>query len=604
MPRHKLYVLLIILFAWTTLSAQKNIRLEATVSKQDMALYDRFTYKLAIYGETRINVKNLEISNFGDFDIVGGPSQSTSFQFINGETSSSATYSWVLAPKKEGSFIIKAASIEYRGEIYKSDPIKINVTKTGRSNPITSKGSKRSVINGGVSTFLIASADKDQVYKGEQVSVVYRIYTKVKLVNFNTPSMPDAAGFWIEEIPQPSQPLVEVEIVDGVRYTTAIVAKFALFPTRSGELTLDPLPLDYKERVKRGRRNSIFDDFFDDTFLGGFANRRVVSNELKIEVLPLPDRGKPADFSGAVGQFNLTAEIVEPGAKVNDAITLRVKVSGTGNIKYVKLPDINFPEEVEVFEPEISQKSSIKRGRISGEKKFGYVLIPRKSGLIELGRISLSYFDPKSKGYKTTRSKPIQIEVGEQDRSTLTSTPGLSREEVAILSSDIRFIKRELPEFRVINSKLYQSGWMIFWGVTPLFALSGAFLFRKHLDQMSTNVAYQRRRRASSESKKRLKRAKSAMGAQDSKEFHSEISKALLGAAADRLNLSVASVSAEEILEKLKETGKNEEIADEFSSVLRNCEMAIYSPEGSLSVSMEEIYAEATGLLDNLLKVL
>ena len=115
MPRHKLYVLLIILFAWTTLSAQKNIRLEATVSKQDMALYDRFTYKLAIYGETRINVKNLEISNFGDFDIVGGPSQSTSFQFINGETSSSATYSWVLAPKKEGSFIIKAASIEYRG---------------------------------------------------------------------------------------------------------------------------------------------------------------------------------------------------------------------------------------------------------------------------------------------------------------------------------------------------------------------------------------------------------------------------------------------------------------------------------------------------------
>ena len=145
---------------------------------------------------------------------------------------------------------------------------------------------------------------------------------------------------------------------------------------------------------------------------------------------------------------------------------------------------------------------------------------------------------------------------------------------------------------------------MIFWGITPLFALSGAFLFRKHLDQMSTNVAYQRRRRASSESKKRLKRARTAMEAEDSKEFYSEIGKALLGAAADRLNLSVASVSAEEIMGRLKEKGKNEEIADEFSSVIRICEMAIYSPESSSSVTVEETYTKATGLLDNLLKVL
>ena len=604
MPRYKLYIPLIILFAWTTSFAQQDIRLEATVTKKDMTLYDRFTYKLAIFGETQINVRDLEISNFGDFDIVGGPSQSTNFQFINGEISSSATFSWVLAPKKEGLFIIKPASIEYRGKLYKSDSIKINVTKTGRTDPITSKSSKRPGINGEVSTFLVAKSDKEKIYKGEQVTVTYRIYTKVKLVNFNTPSLPEAIGFWIEEIPQPNQLLVEEEVVDGVRYTTAIVAKFALFPTRSGELTLDRLPLDYKERVRRRRRNSIFDDFFEGSFLGGFKNRRVISNELKIEVLPLPDRGKPADFSGAVGQFDLSAEIVEQDAKVNDAITLRVKISGEGNIKYVKLPNINFPDEVEVFEPEISQESSIKRGRISGVKKFEYVLIPRKSGRIELGRISLSYFDPKSQGYKTTRSIPIQIDVGEGNRSTLTSTPGLSREEVAILSSDIRFIKRELPEFSERNKKLYKSGWMIFWGITPLFALSGAFLFRKHLDQMSTNVAYQRRRRASSESKKRLNRARNAMEAEDSKEFYSEIGKALLGAAADRLNLSVASVSAEEIMGRLKEKGKNEEIADEFSSVIRICEMAIYSPESSSSVTVEDTYTKATGLLDNLLKVL
>ncbi len=603
MLRNNLYVLLGVLFAWSALFAQKDIRLEATVSKKDLTMYDRFSYKLAIYGETQINVRDLEISNFGDFDIVGGPSQSTNFQFINGEISSSATFSWVLAPRKEGSYIIKPASIEYRGKTYSSDAIKINVTKTGRGN-LTAKGSKQSGLKGGVPTFLVASADKEKVYKGEQVTVTYRIYTQVKLVNFNTPTAPDAVGFWIEEIPQPSQPLVEEEIVDGVRYTTAVVAKFALFPTRSGDLGLDPLPLDYKERVKRKRRNSIFDDLFNDSFFGGFANRRVVSNELKIEVLPLPDKGKPADFSGAVGQFKLSAKIVEQKAKVNDAITLRVNISGTGNVKQIKPPKIEFPIEVEVFEPEITQKSSIKRGKVSGEKKFGYVLIPRKAGEIDLGRIGISYFDPKSKTYKTTRSKPIKMIVEEDDRSRLTATPGLLREEVAILSSDIRFIKRDLPEFTPINKKLYQSGWMIFWGVTPLFALSGAFLFRRHLDQMSTNVAYHRRRMASGESKKKLKKAKAAMAAGVRKEFYSEVSKALLGAAADRLNLSAASVSAEEVIEMMREKSSEKEILEEFSSIISSCELAIYSPEGTPNANMEEIYIKATKSLDKLLKVL
>jgi len=145
----------------TTLVAQKTIRLEATVSKKEMTLYDRFTYKLAIYGETQIDVQDLEFSNFRDFTVVGGPSQATNFQFINGEISSSATFSWVLAPKKEGSFIIIPASIEYRGKLYKSESIKINVTKTGRSNPISSKGSQRSGSEG-VATFLVASADKEE----------------------------------------------------------------------------------------------------------------------------------------------------------------------------------------------------------------------------------------------------------------------------------------------------------------------------------------------------------------------------------------------------------------------------------------------------------
>lgn len=603
MLRQLIYTILVVLIFFDVSIAQNEIEMEASVSRSDLSLKERFTYKLEIRGERQLNLPDVEVSEFNDFYIVGGPSQSTNFSYFNGEISSSATYTWVLEPKKNGSFKIEAATLRYRGMTYKSESISINVSSSrGRKNPITAQGLNQ---KGGKkkSTFLVASIDKDKVYKGEQVTVTYRIYTRVRLVNFNTPSPPEAIGFWVEEIPQPAKPLVEEEIIDGVRYSTAVVGRFALFPTRSGKLELAELPLDFKERVKRRRSNSIFDDFFDDPF-GRFVNKRVLSNSLKINVLPLPEKGKPEDFSGAVGDFKITAEIVESEAEVNDAITLRVKISGAGNIKSTRAPVIEFPDGVEIFEPEINQQSSVKRGRIYGEKNYEYVLILRKAGQMELNRIELTYFNPKKNKYEVSRSKPIIIDVEEGDRSFVAVNPGLTREEVAIISSDIRFIKRETSEFSKRNEKILDTGWLLFWGVSPMFALAGAFLFRRHHDQMSTNVAYQRRRRVSGESRKRLKKAKEALEAGNLKSFHNEVSKVLLGAAADKLNLPFANINVAEIEDVLKKRGADETSIAEFNTLIALCRKAVYSPENIELYNMDTTYDRAVKSLDNLLKVL
>ena len=603
MFRQLIYSTLIVLIFFEVSFAQDDIEMEASVSRSDLSLKERFTYKLEIRGERQMSLPDVEISDFNDFYIVGGPSQSTNFSYFNGEISSSATYTWVLEPKKNGSFKIEAATLKYRGRTYNSESIIINVSNpASRNNQNTARALDRPGRKS-ESTYLVASIDKDKIYKGEQVTVTYRIYTRIRLVNFNTPSPPEAIGFWVEEIPQPTKPVVDEEVIDGVRYSTAVVARFALFPTRSGDLELGALPLDFKERVKRRRSNRIFDDFFDDPF-GRFVTKRVLSNGLKINVLPLPEKGKPKDFSGAVGNFKISAEIVESEAEVNDAITLRVKISGAGNIKSTKAPQIEFPDGVEIFEPEITQQSSVKRGRIYGEKNFEYVLILRKAGQLELNRIDLTYFNPKSNKYELSSSKPIIIDVDEGDKSFVAVNPGLSREEIAIISSDIRFIKRNTPDFSVRGEKVLDTGWLIFWGVSPMFALTGAFLFRRHRDQMSTNIAYQRRRRVSGESKKRLKKAKEALEEANVKAFHNEVSRVLLGAAADKLNLPFANINVNDVADILKDKGAEESTIAEFNTLIALCQQAVYSPEDIDSHNMNTTYDRAEKSLDTLLKVL
>jgi len=213
MLRQLIYSALIIMIFSEVSFAQNEIEMEASVSISDLSLKERFTYRLEIRGERQMSLPDVEISDFSDFYIVGGPSQSTNFSYYNGEISSSATYAWVLEPKKNGSFKIEPATLKYRGRTYSSESIIIKVSASGaRKNPKTASALNQTGRKN-ESTYLVASIDKEKIYKGEQVTVTYRIYTRVRLVNFNTPSPPEAIGFWVEEIPQPTKPVVEEEVI-------------------------------------------------------------------------------------------------------------------------------------------------------------------------------------------------------------------------------------------------------------------------------------------------------------------------------------------------------------------------------------------------------
>ena len=257
------------------------------------------------------------------------------------------------------------------------------------------------------------SVSKRKAYVGEEVDVEYKLYFNVSIRSYNLENIPANAGFWNEDFEMPRQPVIHSEIVNGVNYNVAVIRKTALFPTRAGKLTIEPITLTLETvvRAKRSRRNGFFDSFFDDPFNTRTVKKTVSSKPVTIEVKSPPQENKPADFSGAVGRYDFSVTLDKSNVKVNEAVSLKIKLSGTGNIKLIELPKPIIPPDMEQYEPKIN--STIKRSgnKISGSKTAEYVLIPRLGGDFTIKPLSFSYFDPKDKKYVTLRSKALTVKV-------------------------------------------------------------------------------------------------------------------------------------------------------------------------------------------------
>ena len=374
-----------------------------------------------------------------------------------------------------------------------------------------------------------------------------------------------------------------------------MIRRVALFPTQSGQLTIDPLTVICDVEIPSRGRSWLFDDFFSDPFSRRRATRDVTSQPVEVTVLPLPAEGKPPMYSGAVGSYKISARVDAAEVTANDAITYSIKIEGTGNIKGITLPNMNFPPEVDVFDPEISQRVRTTRGIRGGFIKYDFVLIPRKEGRITLEPVAFSYFDPKAERYRTIATKAIGLEVARGEESPIASASGLSKEEIALLSSDVRFIKRADLSLRKAGSRFYASGWAIVWAVSPLFMLAGAVWYRAYEEKLSKNVAYSRRRRAASTARRRLRRATGEVG--DDPEFWSTLAKAVTGYVADRLNLPEAIASPEEIRAALKGHGVPSEIIERCGNFLDACDLQRFSPTGEGSVDMSAADEDAADLV-------
>ncbi|MCK5765132.1 MAG: protein BatD [Bacteroidales bacterium] len=548
-----------------------------------------------------------------DFRVLSGPNISTnqSYQVINGKMSQSITVSYVyyLQAFKEGKFNISAASIEIDGKTISSNPLSIEVIKGNappasvpKNQQATNASNNTGQVDTGDDVFLKAFVNTNNPYKGEQIIVTYKIYSAMLGISeIDFEKLTSFPGFWVNNMTDKNQKIAQKEeVINGREYISAELYRVALFPQKSGKLIIEPKKMSCTAQIRtqgnRKERDPFFDSFFDDPFFNNqYQNVRIEmeSNPLVLNVKPLPIDKKPAGFSGAVGRFNFQATIDNNELTVNDAVTVRVVISGSGNLELINTPDINWPPDFEAYEPKISKNIRATKAGVSGTRTFEFLAIPRSAGDFVVGPIELSYFDPASGQYKSlsTEAFHIQVEKGDQQTSSV-SYSGVAQEDIMYLGQDIRYIKTgnfplSARGYYLFASPLY---FMLLAAPAVILALLSLLLISNR--KKRSNVALVRNRKATRVARKNLKKANEFLKAQEREAFYTEVSRALWGYLSDKFNIPLSDLSMDTVRERLSAKEVSEESINTFIEVLNKCEFARFAPGKSTDL-MNEIYKEA-----------
>ncbi len=600
MPKNesKKYLLTIILLLFglfiQTIEAQQ---FNATVDRTTIGQYDRFQVYFTFEGGEISGISNFRPPAFSGFKILSGPNQSSSMQIINGKVSGSLTYSYILVPSNIGDFTISSASIEYNGKTYYSEPIKIKVEKgTLQQQKESAGGYSQEEL--GKNVFILAEANKTRALLGEQITVTYKLFTKLNIASPQISKLPSYEGFWAEEVGPLQNINFDVEMYKGERYRVAKIKQVALFPTKTGTLSVTPFELNIPVIVKKKKTGTdIVDEFFNDSFFGRTetVEYQARSNTIKVVVDPLPANA-PASFYGAVGDFSFKAEADKRNVVTNESITLRLTISGSGNIKLLKMPEPQLPAGIEKYEPKVIE--NINRGAvISGQKIIDYLIVPRVAGEKEIPPIEFTYFNPSSKKYITLKSQLYKIDVKQGLGGIETALQGFSKSDVKMLSEDIRYIKTSDFNLEPRKETSYIKTWFWISLVLPFFALVGAVVLKRRQDKLSGNVQLMRYQKAERAARKRLKTAKEALDKNDTTSFYSELSLALFGYLEDKLRIQKSEFTLEKAVEILVKKNVNAGLVDRLKHIAEKCEYVRFAPQGETTAAANEIYGEAVKVI-------
>ncbi len=614
-PLKNILSVLISLCLASILGAQ-DIHLNVYADKTNIPLNQQFQLTVELSGSDANSAPQPDAPNLGGFASFVGSSSSTNMQYVNGKMSVTKQYIHHYIAVEKGEFAVPAVKVFYKGQDYSSEPFILKIVNAGQ--PATGQqNSRRTNRNANTQTgesdisdllYLKAEPNKRTIYQNEPVIISYKIYTALNVSNYGIAQLPNFVGFWSEDFELPNRPRITNEVINGREFRVAEVKKVALFPQGPGDKQLEPLALECEVQLPRRKtRRDPFDSIFDDPFFnfGRRTKQRIVSNELDLNVLPLPAQNKPVNFSGAVGKYSISATVDKQNTKTNEAVSLKVRVSGTGNIKIIPQPKINFPSDFEVYDPKIIE--SIKRNgqQIFGSKTFEYVVIPRFPGNQTIKPITLAYFDLASKTYKTAATSEINLTVEKGDDQFVNLAVGNSKEDVQFIGQDIRYIHLSLAEFKEIGDVFYKSWFFYALLFLPLVALMGAFAYQGHVEKMSTNVAYARNRKANQMALKKLKTASQQMKNSDSIQFYAEVSNALMGFIGDKLNVSAAGLITDEVDDMLKERGISNQTVAEYLACLQTCDFQRFAASDSENGSMQVFFEKAKNaiiLLDKEIK--
>lgn len=555
------------------------------------------------------DVEDIQVGEFPGFELLYGPSTSSqsSFQMVNGKTthSSTITFTYVLLAEKEGDYTLPSASVKVNGKTIRSGTAAIQVLPSSGASQGTSSGRGSASQNhrhadGDLSDsdlFITATASKSKIFEQEAVVLTYKLYTLVNVRQLSG-DMPELDGFHCQELNSKAQMQLKYERYNGRNYGTAIWRQYVLFPQKSGRMTIPSISFDAEVEVTNPNADP-FDIFFGGGSLTQMLRKTLRTPEIEIDVTPLP-LPAPSNFSGAVGKFSMTGSLTPEQLDANDAASMRIVISGQGNMKLMKAPVVDAPKDFEVYTPKETDKTSNTAGGAKGNVVFDYVIVPRHGGKYSIPPVEFVYFNPESEKYVTLRTDSFHLAVA-KGNPVAGGPSAREKEDLRVLSSDIHYINTRKADIRERVDGFFgtASYIMIHVGATALFLVLLAIFYRRA--KANADIARKRGKRAGKDATKRLKLARKLLKNHEAGPFYEETLRALLGYAGDKLNIPMTHLSKENVREALSARGVDESLIRQYMDVLESCEFARFAP-GDPMATMDKIYESATQAINNLNK--
>lgn len=602
--RKIIFLLFTILAAWQVKAADKvrfvaeaadvvvsgdQVRLVFTVNSQD--------------------IKDFRAPSIKGFDVLMGPSRSqqSSIQIINGKrtSNSSTAFTYILLAGNPGTYTIPAASVEVNGEKVFSNAISIKVLpqdqtsgNSGNNGGGSASSSRSQAAGSRISSndlFITATASKTTVHEQEAILLTYKVYTVVNLRQLYG-KMPDLKGFHTQEVELPQQKTFTLEHYKGRNYNTTVWSQYVLFPQQTGKLEIPSITFDGVVA-----QQTISDDPFDAFFNGGGyveVKKKITTPKVVINVQPLP--AKPAGFSGAVGEFKLASSINATDVKTNDAVTIKLTLSGTGNMKLIGTPEVKFPQDFEIYDPKVTDDYKLTNSGLTGTKTFEYLAIPRHAGNFTIPAIEFTYFDLKSNSYKTLKTEAYNLKVAKgQGNADQVISDFTNKESVKMLGKDIRFIKLGDSSLRPKGDFFFGTvGYYLCYLIPLLLFVVFAVIYRQKALE-NANVAKVKTKKANKVATRRMKLAGKLLAENKKNEFYDEVLKALWGYISDKLSIPVSQLSKDNIEAQLTNYGVQEALIAEFIGVLNECEYARYAP-GNENEAMDKVYSASVEVISKM----
>ena len=583
----KFYISLFICLLSISLVAQEAT-LKAKVSKNKLGVNQRLRIEFSI---NKQGGDNFSPPNFTNFKVVGGPSQSVSQSWINGKVTFSQSYTYIIQPKRKGAFSIASASIKIGGKFIKSEPVKIIVLDAVEipKNPNDPNYVAQQNIH------LVAEISKANPYVGEGIYVEYRLYVSENVSVYDTSisEAPKYNGFWNQDIKVNGFP-VKMGKYNGENYRYIVLQKALLIPTKTGKLSIDPMRMDIVIGVPSGRA-----DFFGNAITKNIR-REFASTKKIIRPKSLPLEGKPANFAGAVGDFNFNVALSKDILKANETSQVQIKISGKGNLKLFELPTVETPVELEMYQPERKERVRVNASGISGAVTDTYTVVPLYKGKYKIPSISFSYFNPKEKKYKTVATEDFFVDVQEGKELITVDTSSVRKQEVVATGENFRYIATKTNFITTKKIDFFKSNLFYILFLLPLIAIPIGVFIGKKSNERSNDIVGNKTRKAEKLVKKYLSKAQKQLGKKEA--FYEALERALHNYLKAKLGIETAEISKERITEILESKNVKAAVINQFIEVLKNSDFARYTP--FTATEMKEEFERAKSVIVQLDKQL